>query len=150
MSDTQHDTQGHDDHHDDHGDHPHVVSFWLLLAIFIALAVLTVVTVEIAQFHFGEFNLVIAMLIALVKASLVVLFFMHLYWDSLFNAMCLIAALAFVALFIGLSILDTGEYKGNVDTWKQANPGVYEPVEKKSLGGSSDAPADAAPAAGGK
>lgn len=49
------------------------------IGVFIALLVLTVVTVTVAQFHFGHFgNIVVALVIAVVKASLVAAYFMHL------------------------------------------------------------------------
>lgn len=96
--------------HDDHQG-PHVVPFWLLAAIFAALLALTVITYAVSLVDLGEFNLIVAMAVALIKGSLVVLFFMHLMWDALFNAICLISGLGFTALFIVLSLLDTGEYK---------------------------------------
>jgi hypothetical protein len=38
---------------------------------------------------------------------------MHLRWDSPFNAIVLIAALFFVALFVGSVVLDSKEYRIN-------------------------------------
>lgn len=74
---------GHDTEHEHLG---HVVSFDLFLKIFIALLILTVVTVAVAKmpmFDFGgNWNIVIAMLIASVKAALVCLFFMHLKYEN--------------------------------------------------------------------
>lgn len=91
--------------------HSHAVPFGLLFGVFAALIVLTLLTVAVAQVDLGEFNLLVALLVAVVKGALVVLYFMHLRWDSPFNAIALIAALAFVALFLGLAILDSGEYE---------------------------------------
>ncbi|MBI1374154.1 MAG: hypothetical protein GC159_15665 [Phycisphaera sp.] len=144
MSDSHDKQSGHDAHDHQH----HVVPFWLLAAVFGALFMLTVITWAVAKVPLGEFNLIVALLIAVIKVSIVALFFMHLWWDSLFNAMALISAFAFVSLFIGLSILDTGEYKPLIDTWKQANPNseITPPADKKTLGGSAPA-AEAKPAA---
>ena len=107
-------------------DHPegqdhehHVVSLSCLVAVFVGLLILTVVTVGARYVEFGEFNLAVALLIAIVKTSLVVLFFMHLYWDSPFNALAFIAGMFFVFLFIGLSIMDSAEYKSDVDDLKR-------------------------------
>jgi caa(3)-type oxidase subunit IV len=47
------------------------------------------------------------------KAALVILYFMHVRWDSLFNGIILISALAFVMVFIGVTLMDTTEYKMN-------------------------------------
>ncbi len=52
-------------------------------AVFAALAVLTVVTVAVAQFHFSDVgNVAVALAIAAFKASLVAAIFMHLKWEK--------------------------------------------------------------------
>ena len=56
---------------------PHIVSIATYLKVFAALFVLLVLTVLVAQLHLGILNTPIAMLIALVKATLIVLVFMH-------------------------------------------------------------------------
>lgn len=90
----------------------HIVPFRLLLGVFLALTVLTVVTVLASTIDFGELNLIVALAIAVVKAALVVLFFMHLIWDRPFNAIVFVGCLIFVALFIALALLDTRQYRG--------------------------------------
>jgi cytochrome c oxidase subunit IV len=89
----------------------HAVPWLLLVAVWAALAVLTYVTVKVTDFNFGALNLWIAMAIATVKGSLVVLYFMHLRWDRPFNAIVLIGALAFVTLFVSLALMDTLAYQ---------------------------------------
>jgi len=94
--------------------HPHsghVVPVGVLLAVFFALTVLTVVTVAATWVDLGEWNLAIAMVIATVKAALVALYFMHLRYDHPFNALILVTALAFLGLFISVTLLDTVEYQ---------------------------------------
>jgi cytochrome c oxidase subunit 4 len=51
-------------------------------AVFAALMVLTGVTTTVAFFDLGVMNAVVALSIAVFKASLVVLFFMHLKYSS--------------------------------------------------------------------
>ena len=92
----------------------HVVPFKLLLKVFIALTALTVLTVAASEVNFGELNLIVALVIAVVKASLVVLFFMHLRWDKPFNSIVFIGCLIFVALFISLCLLDSNQYRQSV------------------------------------
>ncbi len=89
----------------------HVVPVRLLLAIWGALLVLTIVTVAVTRVDLGGFNLWLALLIAVVKASLVALYFMHLRWDKPFNSIVFVASLAFVMLFVGLALVDTKEYQ---------------------------------------
>ncbi len=89
----------------------HEVPWTTLLATCIALIVLTWLTVAATWFDLGAGNLWIAMVIATVKASLVVLFFMHLKYDRPFNVIVLVGALLFVLLFIGLTLTDTVSYQ---------------------------------------
>ncbi len=88
----------------------HLVPVRVLAITASALLVLTVVTVWIASFEFGNLNIWIALAIAVAKGSLVVMFFMHLKYDRPFNALIFCASLAFVALFISFSLTDTKEY----------------------------------------
>ncbi len=94
-------------------DHVHVVPPKLLLAVYAVLLALTVITVKVTDIEMGNFNIWVALLVALIKASVVALYFMHLRWDSPFNAIILIAALFFVVIFIGVAVLDSREYKVN-------------------------------------
>ena len=90
--------------------HVHPVPIWLLAGVFAMLLVLTWVTFAATYVDLGGFNLWIAMAIATVKGTLVALYFMHLRWDKLFNGFIFLAALVFVFLFVGLSLVDTKEY----------------------------------------
>ncbi|MGE0480184.1 MAG: cytochrome C oxidase subunit IV family protein [Phycisphaerae bacterium] len=89
----------------------HIVPTGLLLAIACVLLVLTVVTVAVTWVDLGPLNLWIALLIAVVKAALVVLYFMHLRYDAPFNGIILVASLVFVMLFVGLALTDTKAYQ---------------------------------------
>lgn len=89
----------------------HVVPVWLLVAVWAALVVFTVLTYAATWVDLGASNLWIAIGIATVKAALVALFFMHLWWDRPINAIVLIGSLLFVALFVGLALLDTIHYQ---------------------------------------
>jgi cytochrome c oxidase subunit 4 len=95
------------EHSAGHSDLGHVVPVWLLAAVFAALIALTGVTVAAAQIDLGNLNLYLALAIAAVKASLVVMFFMHLYWDRPFNSMVFVGCLLFVTLFIGFTLTDS-------------------------------------------
>ena len=101
--------------HDDHHGVGHVVPIRYLVLNGIALLILTVITVAAAQIDFTqwdiyELNVIGAIAIATVKAVLVCLFFMHLFWDRRFNSFVLVASIAFVGLFMALAMLDTSEY----------------------------------------
>jgi cytochrome c oxidase subunit 4 len=89
---------------DDHGVHISPNSMYFI--VFAALAVLTVLTWYVSRFHFGPFNDVIALGIAFTKASLVVLFFMHVIHSSRLTKMIVVAALVWLGLMMGLTIID--------------------------------------------
>jgi cytochrome c oxidase subunit 4 len=84
----------------------HVVSWRIYVVIFVALAVLTVVTVQAAGRDFGNFNTVIALGIAAVKATLVILFFMHLRYSPRLTTLVLFSGLVFLAILILLTVAD--------------------------------------------
>lgn len=102
---------GHTHDHADHASHVHVVPAPVLLAVWGALMVLTAVTVAATWVDLGKMNLVVALAIATVKAALVLLYFMHMRYDRPFNAIVFVGALAFVALFVVISLLDTTAYR---------------------------------------
>ena len=72
-----------------------------------ALLVFTIITVQASYIDFGEMNLVVAMVIATIKASLVALFFMHLRHDK-FNAVIFVGGLLFLAIFLIWTLFDIG------------------------------------------
>jgi len=57
---------------------PHTLSLKTYLGVFAALAALTALTTAVAYVDLGFFNVIVALTIAVSKALLVVLFFMHL------------------------------------------------------------------------
>lgn len=79
----------------------------LLTGIWLALLVLTGVTVGAAQFDFGFLNIVVAMTIATVKATLVALIFMHLKYENRMFQGFVILTFVILAIFIGLTFFDT-------------------------------------------
>jgi len=86
----------------------HITSIKVLLANAAALLVLTILTVAVGYVHMSSTgHIIAAMAIAVAKASLVALFFMNLYWDKRFNSMLFVASILFLALLVGLSLIDT-------------------------------------------
>lgn len=109
-------------HHDDHHGISHVASIKVLLGTGGSLLVLTLVTVLATKVDFGaSINLGIAMAIAVVKATLVILFFMHLKYDKIFHTVVFLSAILAAALFVGFTLMDTGQYQ-NTNIWDPANP----------------------------
>jgi cytochrome c oxidase subunit 4 len=96
----------------------------------VLLLILTAITVGASYIQFGSLNVVIALGIATIKASLVALFFMHLRHDKPVNAVIACAGFLFLGLFLLFTFLD-------VDT--------RDPLQPVNL--KAPAPAAAAPAA---
>ena len=92
----------------------HMVPIRVLVTILLALLVLTWVTWAASEQDFGRMNLVVAMVIAVIKGSLVVMYFMHLRYDRPINAIILVSSLVFLALFIGLAMMDSMEYQDEI------------------------------------
>lgn len=86
--------------------HIHVSSPQLFRNVLIALLVLTALTVGASRIHFGSANMLIAMAIACVKASLVIAFFMHLRWDTGINKIVFLSAFLFLSLLFIFTLGD--------------------------------------------
>jgi cytochrome c oxidase subunit 4 len=84
----------------------HVSPVSLYITIFLALMVLTVVTVGAAFVNLGSFNFPVAMLIAVFKASLVVWYFMHVKYQSHMTKLAIAMGLFFLAILLGETMVD--------------------------------------------
>ena len=74
----------------------------LYFLIFGALMVLTALTVGLAFVNLGQLNVVVALVVAIVKASLVVMFFMHLKYESHLTKVVLGAGVFWLVLLLGI------------------------------------------------
>src|SRR5262245_22333912 len=89
----------------------HVVPFRVLASVLGLLLVLTVITVGATRFDLGKLNIWLALGIATIKASFVVLYFMHLRYDKPSDAVVFITTLALLLLSAGIALTDTRTYK---------------------------------------
>jgi caa(3)-type oxidase subunit IV len=89
-----------------HKHHHHILPTKTAIIIGVALLFLTVVTVWVAGIDLGPLNFAVAMAVAAVKASLVMLFFMNLKYDRRENAVIFLASFVFLAIFIVLTSTD--------------------------------------------
>ena len=77
------------------------------IAIGITLLVLTITTAAVAFVNLGPFNPVVALLIATIKATLVVLFFMHVKGASeKLTGAVVVSGFFFLAILLSLSLAD--------------------------------------------
>ena len=125
----------HDAHHapkEDGAVHAHISPAWFYMVIFGALIGLTLLTVGQSYIDLGKANLIVVILIATTKASLVVSFFMHLRYDNKFNALIFVSCIFFIGVFFAYTMNDT-ERRGELDP--DQNMKVYQKTGEVAPGG---------------
>lgn len=86
----------------------HIASAGQLWAVGTGLIILTVLTVVVSQLGLpSPLDILSALTIALGKAYLVAAYFMGLKWDTKFNTLLLLGAIAFFVLMVCVTLLDT-------------------------------------------
>ena len=90
----------------------HIVSPGTYAAIITTLLILTGLTVAAAYVNLGRFNIVVALAIATVKATLVVLFFMHAKYSPKRTQLVIIAGIFWLAILLFMTLSD---YASRVD-----------------------------------
>jgi caa(3)-type oxidase subunit IV len=109
--------------HDDHTGH-HVLDLKVYFGIYGALLVLTALTVGVSYAGLGRFSIPVAMAVAVVKAMLVILFFMHLKYDVKLHSFVFFSSIIFVSIFFGLTFSDLaarGMQDREIDTFVYQN-----------------------------
>jgi len=113
----------HAEHHDEHENEiAHVATIKTLVGTGGTLLLLTLLTVAATRIDFGaNINLAIAMVIAVTKATLVILFFMHLRYDRLFHTVVFVSAICAASLFVGFTLMDSSQYQ-HTNIWQPSEP----------------------------
>ena len=83
-----------------------MMSYKQLALVLISLLILTGVTVGVSYVHMGIFNVPIALGIACFKVSLVLLFFMHLKYESIAIKVSFLSTVGFLAIMISFTFWD--------------------------------------------
>lgn len=115
---------------DDGAVHAHISSTQFYVFIFVCLLGLTGMTVGQSYVDLGKLNIAIVILIATMKASLVVTFFMHLKYDNKFNALIFVSTIFFIGVFFAYTLNDTdrrGEYDPDQNVKKLQKNGEIAP-----------------------
>ena len=74
--------------------------------MWLALMVMTAITVYVSYINFGTLNIVIALVVASIKASIVALFFMHLKFEDSITWVFALFPLSLLALLIAMTMTD--------------------------------------------
>lgn len=95
--------------HSEQSEH-HIVPVKVYLAVFLALMVLTAITVAVAKFDlehiWGPMNIIIALTVAVIKATLVVLYFMHVRYSSRLTQVIVVSGIFWLIIMLAFTISD--------------------------------------------
>ena len=84
----------------------HIVPIRTYLMVFLALIVGTIVTTAVAYQDLGPFNVVVALTIAVCKASLVILFFMHVKYSPKLTKLVVVAGVFWLIILLTVTETD--------------------------------------------
>jgi cytochrome c oxidase subunit 4 len=91
---------------EEHAPHVHVTPMWIYIAVFLALAAGTLLTWWVSTIELGLWNTPIALLIATIKAVLVILFFMHVIQSTRLTWVVVIASFLWLGVLFVLTFAD--------------------------------------------
>ncbi len=84
----------------------HIASVRLYVAVFVALLILTGLTVVVAYFDLGLLNTPVALAVAVIKASLVLLFFMGVRHNTPLTKVVVVSGFLWLFIMFGLTMGD--------------------------------------------
>ena len=98
------------EHHPEHQPQHHIVSPAIYITIFAALMACTFITVKAAEIdlnhYFSGLNIIIALTIAVFKASLVVLYFMHARYSPKRTQLVIFCSIFWLAVMLFMTMSD--------------------------------------------
>lgn len=132
---------------------PHIIPLRAYYGVFAVLLALTFITITVYRIEMGEklaamgviehahahlFNMVVSMIIATIKATLVAAIFMHLLYDNKLYALCFLASLVFLGVFIIFTMMDTlrrGDLDENLKNPYKNRAVIYTELDKEHAAG---------------
>jgi len=84
----------------------HIVPYKLHFLVLIGLLIMTAISVAATQIQLGPLTVAVALLLATIKASLVLTFFMHLKFDNRFYALMAVGVIILIGIVIFITFLD--------------------------------------------
>jgi len=128
-----HDAHGHDEHHGHK-----VVPIQVYIFNAAALAILMFMTIAAAYVDLGSANVAVALIIAVIKAVLIVLFFMNVKYSSKLTWIFVAGAFFWLFILIGMFMPDylARDFANQPDAWASApTPPTELPLDKRVLEG---------------
>lgn len=89
-----------------HEENHHIVSYASNIKVWVVLLILTWLTITVAYLDFGKLAVAIALLIASVKAGVVLAYYMHLKFESKLLTVLLLVTMGVFSSFIILTFFD--------------------------------------------
>jgi len=89
--------------HDSEG---HIVSDGVFILVWIALLILTGMTVGASVYYPGKVGVGVAMIVTPIKAALILMYFMHLKYEKKVFVIMFLAAMGIFGVFLGLTFID--------------------------------------------
>jgi cytochrome c oxidase subunit 4 len=86
--------------------HEHISPLSAYYKVFGALMVLTALTYAVSYMSLGAASLYVALVVAVAKATLVCMYFMHLKYDERYHVFVFLSTLIFVGIFFTFTIFD--------------------------------------------
>jgi len=133
-----------------HESHEHITPIPVYIGVFVALLILTGLTYAVSFANLGPGSLPVAMLVAAMKGSLVVAFFMHLAFEDRFYLFIFLTSLILIALFFGFIIFDVNSSGLLNDESRVGNPREYKHMAEQEMAPTAEEAAAAEAAGGGE
>ncbi len=89
-----------------HDSEDHIIPDGLFILVWNALLILTAMTVGASVFFPGKVGVGVAMIITPIKATLILMYFMHLKYEKKVFVIMFLAAMAILGSFLGLTFID--------------------------------------------
>ncbi|MDD5185139.1 MAG: cytochrome C oxidase subunit IV family protein [Paludibacter sp.] len=84
----------------------HITEYKVLAKVVIALMFLTFLTIFVASLHLGAFSVTVALLIAGIKGSLILIYFMHLKYESVLLRILVAMIFVLYAVIVLITFID--------------------------------------------
>lgn len=85
----------------------HIIPAKIYIRTLVALVILTIITVAVSRVDLGSnLNIIVAMIVAGIKATIVSMFFMGLRYDRPLNSVVYLCGIAFLMFLFVLSFVD--------------------------------------------
>jgi cytochrome c oxidase subunit 4 len=90
------------EHANEHPDNP--IPYYI--GVFTLLLLMTLLTVIVARWDLGPYNILVALTIAVIKATAVVLIFMHVKWSSRLTQVIVVSGLFWLMIMLSFTLSD--------------------------------------------